>query len=192
MRAFSRVATQRSDVRLVIVHKPTYYHFVPKEYREIPGIHDTARTIQDLQRLAAELQVADRVEFIEALDKPDLYYSAADVLVVPFLHERFSSVQLLEGVAHGRPAIATDLGEQRELMVDGEHGLLVPPGNEAALAAAMRRLAEDEDARAAMGRRAAALAREHSVEESARRLTRLYKTLAAGHAAAGVPAEHRA
>jgi glycosyltransferase involved in cell wall biosynthesis len=192
LRAFSRVTAQRSDVRLVIVYKPTYYHYVPKDYRDIPWIHDTARMIQDLQRLAAELQVADRVEFIEALDKPDLYYSAADVLVVPFLHERFSSVQLLEGFAYGRPAIATDLGEQRELMIDGEHGLLVPPGDEAALTAAMRRLADDEAARAGMGRNAAALARAYSVEESARRLTRLYKTLAAGHATAAVTVEHRA
>lgn len=192
LRAFARVAAERPSVRLVIVYKPTYYHYVPEEYRAIPWIHDTAQMMLELQRLAAELQIANRVEFIESLDKPDLYYAAADVLVAPFLHERFSSVQLLEGFAYGRPAIATNLGEQRQLMSDGKHGLLVPPGDESALAAAMERLARDDAARATMGERTAALARDCSVVEIARRLTGLYRTLAAGRATLGVPVEGRA
>jgi glycosyltransferase involved in cell wall biosynthesis len=192
LRAFARLAAERTDARLVIVYKPTYYHYVPEQYRHIPGIRDTARMAEELRDLAVELQMANQVEFIESLDKPDLYYSAADILVAPFLHERFSSVQLLEGFAHGRPAIATDLGEQRELMLDGKHGLLVPPGDEEALAAAMRRLAEDIAARAGMGQRAAALARDYSVAETARRLTGLYRSVAASRHAAGIPIERRA
>ena len=192
LRAFARVAAERTDARLVIVYKPTYYHYVPEQYRHIPGIRAPARMAQELRDLAAELQIPNQVEFVESLDKPDLYYGAADVLVVPFLHERFSSVQLLEGFAHGRPAIATALGEQRELMLDGQHGLLVPPGDEEALTAAMRRLADDAEARAAMGEHAAALAREYSVAESARRLTRLYRSVAASHPAPGIPIERRA
>jgi len=183
LRAFARIAAERPDVRLVIVYKPTYYHYVPKEYQDVPWLHDAAHMVGELQRLASELDIVGRVELIESLDEPDLYLAAADVLVVPFLHERFSSVHLLEGFAHGRPAIATDLGEQRELIRDGQQGLLVPAGDESALAAAMLRMAADGSLRAAMGQSAAALAQRCSVPESARHLTSLYRALAAGRAA---------
>jgi glycosyltransferase involved in cell wall biosynthesis len=179
LRAFARVAAKRPDVRLVVVYKPTDFHRVPKEYEDVEWIRDTARIARDLEFLAAELRIADRVEFVESLDQPDLYFAGSDVLVVPFLHERFSSVHLLEGFAHGRPAIATDLGEQRELMRDGEHGVLVPPGDEEALAEAMLTLADNDEAREAMGRACAVLARRFSVTASADRLTTLYRALAA-------------
>ncbi len=183
LRSFARVAAERPEARLVIVHKPTYYHYVPKEYQDIAWIRDPEHMSRKLEELVAELGIGDRVELIESLDQPDLYLAAADVLVVPFLHERFSSVHLLEGLAHGRPAIATNLGEQAELVTDGREGLLVPPGDEAALAAAMVRLANDRPAREAMGRAAAALAKSCSVEESVRRLSEMYRALAERRAA---------
>jgi len=101
-------------------------------------------------------------------------------------------VHLLEGFAHGRPAIATELGEQRELMRDGRHGLLVPPGDEAALAGAMLRMAADGSLREAMGQAAAALAQRCSVSENARQLTSLYQALAAGRTAEPVAVQGRA
>jgi glycosyltransferase involved in cell wall biosynthesis len=187
VRAFARVAAERPEIRLAIVYKPTHYHYVPKGYRGISGIHDAAGMVHDLERLVAELGIADRVALIESLDQPDLYLAAADALVVPFLHERFSSVHLLEGFAHGCPAIATNLGEQRELMRDGQQGLLVTPGDEAALAQAILRMAADGPARAAMGQAARALAQHCGVTESVRRLTSLYQALAAGQAAELAP-----
>jgi glycosyltransferase involved in cell wall biosynthesis len=192
LRAFGAIAAARRDARLVIVHKPTYYHYIPEEYRGVPGIHDPSRMVRDLERLIADLGIAEQVDLIESLDQPDLYFAAADVLVAPFLHQRFSSVHLLEGFAHGRPAIATDLGEQRELIRDGQQGLLVPPGDEAALAQAMLRLAADEALRESMGRAAVALARRCCVAESARHLTSLYRSLAAGRAVEPVAAQGRA
>jgi glycosyltransferase involved in cell wall biosynthesis len=192
VRAFARIAAEWPEVRLAVVYKPTYYHYVPKEYRNVSGIHDAAGMVLDLEQLVTELGVAERVALIESLDQPDLYLAAADALVVPFLHQRFSSVHLLEGFAHGCPAIATDLGEQRELMRDGQQGLLVPPGDEAALTQAMLRMAADGPMRTAMGQAARALAQRCSVAESVRRLTSLYRALAAGHAAALAPARGEA
>ena len=121
------------------------------------------------------------------MDQLDLYLAAADVLVAPFLHQRFSSVHLLEGFAHGCPAIATDLGEQRELMRNGRQGLLVPPGDEAALAQAMLRMVADGPARAAMGQAARALAERCSVAESVRRMTSMYQAVATGRSAELAP-----
>jgi glycosyltransferase involved in cell wall biosynthesis len=188
LRAFARVASARPEVKLALAYKPTYYHRVPEEYEDLEGLYDTDGMRRELDDLASELGIADRVDFAESLDDPDLYFAACDALVMPFLHERFSSVHLLEGFAHARPAIATDLGEQAELMTDGDQGILVPPGDEEALAQAMIRLANDESERKAMGRSARELAERLSVDASADRLAELYRAVAGAREQARSPA----
>jgi glycosyltransferase involved in cell wall biosynthesis len=188
LRSFARVASVRPEVKLALLYKPTYYHRVPEEYENLEGLHDTDGMRRELDGLVAELGIADRVEFAESLDEPDLYFAACDALVMPFLHERFSSVHLLEGFAHGCPAIATNLGEQAELMTDGEQGLLVPPGDEEALSAAMMRMADDAAGRSAMGRSARNLAQRLSVDASAERLAELYRAVAGAREDARSPA----
>lgn len=178
LRAFAWVRASRPLARLVIVYKPTYYHRVPERYANIPWIHDTATMRAQVQALAAELGILESVELIEALDQPDAYITASDVVVVPFEDERFSSVHLLESCARGRPAIVTDLGEQRELIEHESSGLLVPPQDEAALAAAMARLADDPGLRSRLGAGALARAREMRIDAVAQRLTALYARLA--------------
>lgn len=179
LRGFARVAAERPGMRLVLVYKPTYYHRVPEEYRRIEGIQDTAHMRRSLDDLAAELGIADRVTFVESLDQPEPYIIASDVVVVPFEHDRFSSVNLLEAFACGLPAIATELGEQKELVAEGVTGSLVPPGDAEALARAMRRLADDPAGRRRMGEATVVAARGHSVEAAAERLSALYAQLAA-------------
>lgn len=188
LRAFARVASVRPEVKLALVYKPTYYHRVPEEYEDLEGLHDTDGMRRELDELASELGIEDRVEFAESLDEPGLYFAACDTLVVPFLHERFSSVHLLEGFAHERPAIATDLGEQAEFMTDGDQGILVPPGDEEALSEAMIRLADDASEREAMGRSARVLAERLSVDSSAERLAELYRAVAGAREDARSPA----
>jgi glycosyltransferase involved in cell wall biosynthesis len=179
LRAFARVAAVKPTVRLILVYKPTYYHRVPKVYAHLQTIHDGAYMQREIKQLASALGITARVEFVEALDEPEKYIVASDVLVVPFLNERFSSVNLLEAFAYGRPAIATDIGEQREVIQEGHNGLLVPPGDEEALAAAMIRLVDDPSQRQQMGWTAAALAQQYSVRATAERLANLYAELAA-------------
>jgi glycosyltransferase involved in cell wall biosynthesis len=61
----------------------------------------------------------------------------------------------LETAAAGKPVVASDIGGLRDIVADGETGLLVPPGDSAALGAAMAQLAADPDLRARMGAAAA-------------------------------------
>jgi D-inositol-3-phosphate glycosyltransferase len=182
-RAFARVVAARPRARLVLVYKPTHFHVVPEEYRHLEGVGDPNRMRKSLDELAAELGIADRVAFVESLDRPDPYLLAADVVVVPFENERFSSANLLDAFAHGLPAVATRLGEQGELVAPEVSGILVAPGDDQAMGRAMLRLADDPVERRRMGRGAEAAARERSIEAWAVRLTDLYTRLAQGRAA---------
>lgn len=75
----------------------------------------------------------------------------ADALVLPSFAEGVPVV-LMEAMASGRPVIATRVGGVAELVEDGVSGFLVPPGNAAALAAAITKLAEAPDLRQAFGK----------------------------------------
>ena len=64
---------------------------------------------------------------------------------------RASASSCAEAMAHGRPVVATAVGGLRDLVVDGETGLLVPPGDVAALRAALERLLADGELRRRLG-----------------------------------------
>jgi glycosyltransferase involved in cell wall biosynthesis len=98
----------------------------------------------------------------------------ADALVLPSFAEGVPVV-LMEAMAGARPVICTQVGGVSELVGDGDTGLVVPPGDAAALAGAIRRLAAmSPDARAAMGARGRALvAAEFDVDGEASRIAAL-------------------
>jgi glycosyltransferase involved in cell wall biosynthesis len=89
-------------------------------------------------------------------DMPQVLASAS-VVVLPSYREGVPKV-LIEAAASGRAIISTDVPGCREVVRDGENGLLVPAKDAAALAAAMRRLAEDRSLRSNMGTRGRAMA----------------------------------
>jgi glycosyltransferase involved in cell wall biosynthesis len=68
--------------------------------------------------------------------------AAADVVVVPSRHEGLG-VAALEAMAAGKPVVVSRVGGLAEVVVDGESGLVVPPEDPAALAAALARLLDD-------------------------------------------------
>jgi len=87
-------------------------------------------------------------------------YERAAVVVCPSLREGFG-VSCAEAMAHARPVVASAIGGLRDLVVDGETGLLVPPGEVAALRGALERLLGDADLRRKLGAAARARAAEH-------------------------------
>jgi glycosyltransferase involved in cell wall biosynthesis len=88
---------------------------------------------------------------------------------------------LLESAACGRAMIAADVPGCRDVVRHGETGLLVPPRDVGALAAAIRRLADDGDLRRAMGERARAMVeREYTVDQVVERTLAVYRELLGG------------
>jgi len=80
-------------------------------------------------------------------------YERAAVVACPSRREGFG-VACLEAMAAGRPVVASSVGGLRDLVVDGETGLLVPPGDVAALRAALEQLLGDAGLRERLGRAA--------------------------------------
>ncbi|MDE2108036.1 MAG: glycosyltransferase family 4 protein [Gammaproteobacteria bacterium] len=77
-------------------------------------------------------------------------YAQVHIVCLPSYREGLPKA-LIEAAACGRPVVTTDVPGCREVLVDGETGLLVPVRDTAALAAALKRLIEDPDLRLRMG-----------------------------------------
>lgn len=103
---------------------------------------------------AARLGLGSAVEFLGWRDQGEIAaeLARAALLVLPSFAEGVPVV-LMEAMAAARPVIATRIAGVAELVEDGASGLLVPPGEEEALAEAILSLAADPARAAAMGRR---------------------------------------
>jgi len=98
------------------------------------------------------LPYGDRIHFTGWLRSWDLeaWYRMADIQVIPSRYEPFGMV-VLEGMLHGLPIIAANVGGPAAILEDGRTGLLVPPFNPEALASALLRLLREPDLRRRLG-----------------------------------------
>jgi glycosyltransferase involved in cell wall biosynthesis len=128
----------------------------------------------ELRRRARELALEETVLF--AGDRADAPRLAAefDLVVFPSLYEGLS-VALLEAMAHARPAVVTSAAG--ELVRDGRECLVVPPGDDQALAGAILRLLGDEALRARLGESARRRAVEFDIRHAVSRMEEVYAEL---------------
>ncbi len=95
--------------------------------------------IGHLKRLANELDVTKHISFVGRVE-PDsslaLYYGAADVFVLPSLHEG-APVTIMEALASDRPVIATSVGAVPDMVTHLKTGLVVPPASSSRLSEAV-------------------------------------------------------
>lgn len=108
---------------------------------------------QTLERMAIELKVADRVQFLGALkqDKLRTYYGAADAMVLASEREGWANV-LLEAMACGTPVVASKVWGTPEVVAAPEAGVLMSERTPEALAQAVRFLQDQYPDRAATRR----------------------------------------
>lgn len=103
----------------------------------------------ELRTLARRLGVADRVAFTRTpTERVAAAYAAADAVLFPVSWPEPWGLVPLEAMAVGRPVVATGTGGSAEYLRDCVNALVVAPGDAAALAAAVRRLADDAALRA--------------------------------------------
>src|SRR5205814_3709756 len=94
-------------------------------------------------------RVPDAIGFVPPAELP-AYFDRAAVVVCPSRREGYGVVAR-QAMAHARPVVATAVGGLAEAIVDGESGLLVPPGDIEAPRAALARLLGDTELRARLG-----------------------------------------
>ncbi|PRY02089.1 glycosyltransferase family 4 protein [Allonocardiopsis opalescens] len=132
LRALAKLATER-EVSLIVVGRPNE-----------GGATD---------RLVDALSLRGRVEFVQGIDDDALarLLASAQVAVVPSLYEGFS-LPAVEAMACATPLVASRAGALPEVV--GEAAVLVAPGDDAELAAAVGALLDDPEARRRLGRAA--------------------------------------
>jgi glycosyltransferase involved in cell wall biosynthesis len=105
---------------------------------------------EDLRRFAAELGETENILFLGKRDDVRELLHIMDVVCLASLSEGLS-LTLLEAMASARPAVATNVGGNPELVLDGLTGLLVPPRDPERMAEAIVALLRDDGRRRSMG-----------------------------------------
>ncbi len=116
---------------------------------EVSSRDDLAEVEREVERLI--VAHAERLEFVGLVSgeaKRNLF-AQADIFTLPSYSEGFS-MAMLEALTVGLPVVVTPVGAHGEVIRDGEHGFIVTPGDSAALADRIARLALDNDKRRRM------------------------------------------
>ena len=156
--AFDRIAARYLDAELAIV--------------------GGGELLDETRRVAEACAARTRIH-VPGFDQPANWFAWADCFVLPSRREGLSNA-LLEAMAAGLPCIANDIPPNREVLEDGNAGVLVPVGDCAALEAAMRDMVEDRERARALAMKAQERAeRCYSIGAVADRYARLYESLVA-------------
>ena len=163
VRAMARLDGPAQAARLVVVGE---------------GLRTTPVAVAELRSEAARL-LGDRVRFVGRRTDIPAVMRSIDVLVSASTAEPFG-LTILEAMASGTAVVAVATGGVPEIVDDGVTGLLVPAGNDQAMADAVGRACSDPELRARLGTRArAAVEAGHRREIRADRLVELYREVVA-------------
>jgi phosphatidylinositol alpha-mannosyltransferase len=130
------------------------YRKLKKDYPDLrliiagPGVN-----LRKRYEIKVRVQRIKDVVFTGGVPYTDLpgYYQAADIFCAPATGKESFGMVLLEAMAMGKPIVATSNEGYASVMNNGEQGLLVPPRNAKALAAALKRLIDDPALRNRLG-----------------------------------------
>lgn len=135
-----------------------------------------------LMKLARDLGVCQRIHFLDAVPHEELplYYSAADICVVPSYYESFGLVAV-EAMACGVPVIASRVGGLKDTVQDGRTGYLVPWRCPEPFAEKLELLLSNDSLRRSMGAEAREFARRYDWPEVAAGVEAVYHELVSAY-----------
>jgi glycosyltransferase involved in cell wall biosynthesis len=134
----------------------------------------------ELEDYAEKIRIRNNVKFLGVRrDIPELL-SAMDIFVLPSLWEGLTNA-LIEAMAAGKPVIATDIPQIREIVDSGNYGILVPVKQSDAIAQAVEQLLNDTPLAGDYGRAAYKRASSaFSIDDTVKKYTKLYENILEG------------
>lgn len=131
----------------------------------------------EIRELVRELDLEDRVRFLGFREDVGACLNACDAFVLSSKTEGMP-LSVLEALASGLPIVATSVGGVPEVLGEPPAGILVPPGDVAALGAALGRVAASESLRSRLSVRARARSETFTMDECVDRYAHLFRELA--------------
>lgn len=160
---------------------PVLLQAMPQVIAAVPSVRLIAVGSGSLEaecrRLAHDLRISAHVSFPGRVAADELpgYYAGCAVYCSPTTGGETLGIVLIEAMAAGRPIVASNIAGYNEVITAELDGLLVPPGNPAALSAALTRVLLSAELRAALSSRAGARAREFAWPSITKRIERVYQ-----------------
>ena len=179
----------RHDVPVIAIAKDPKHYCCRTNVCERIVFTDTATDtlITTLETMGPELEekavtagISDNTEFTGKTSEVKAHLSSFDVFAGSSIREGLP-LAVLEAMAASLPVVTTDVGGNREAVIDGETGILVPAGDHYALADALEGLYRDREKRVSMGRAGRARAEKHfSARGMVSETEKLYESLLEG------------
>lgn len=136
LKAFSLIAKDRSDVKLIFIGSaPLNQHAL----------------LEDLQLNIKNYGLEHNVVIVPFYDKIFDFWQAVDIAVVPSTEPEPFGLVAVEAMLAGKPVVASNHGGLSEIILNNETGFLIPPNNEITLKQAVQKLIDDPDLRSNMG-----------------------------------------
>lgn len=159
---------------------PTVRQELPNMLLQIAGKDWTGGGYErSLRTIAQQSNLDSTVEFLGQRQDAAALMATADLVVIPSRSESFGLVAL-EAMAQGKPVIASDTGGLKDIVIDGQTGLLVRPNDPTALADAILRILRDSDLAKRMGDQGRRRVQEHfSSLRMTERFAQLYRSILA-------------
>lgn len=155
LRAFAQLRAERSDLRLLVLGSGNFARY-RRAAREVPDVHFLG--------------------FVPYEELPR-YHASAHLFCAPNTGNESQGYVILEALAAGVPVVATRIPGFQHVIRDGEEGILVPPKDAHALAAAIGVLLDDPQRRAQLAERGRRRAADFSWDRIARRVLEYYERL---------------
>jgi glycosyltransferase involved in cell wall biosynthesis len=119
-----------------------------------------------LRGLVNEMGLAQQVSFFSFTKQPELVFERIDITVMSSLYKEGLPNVLLESMSMGVPVVSTNLGGVPEVVIDGETGYMVTPGDVEGMAAGIQKLWSDQSAYKLMGENAREMMKENFDKET--------------------------
>ena len=168
-----RVNEQKGHIFFVKAAELVLMKFPDTHFLIIGNIQDDKDLYQKLIKIIKNKNLENKIIFTGIRQDIPEILNVSDVFVLPSIYEGFAIVTI-EAAMAGLPIVGTDVGSIRQIVLDKENGLIVPPKDINALANGIKFILSDEDRAKKMGLKGNEIAKKFTIEKTVSEYEKLY------------------